>query len=182
MGKRTIYECDLTKQEFDPEEEQLFTITVAKKGRKAPMKYEISAAAAEKLLAQLNGSKTLPQDWHFTEEQDLSFITSKISSSPEDVPQTLGDLDDDADFVAHKKKELREAGVIEETDRVETSVNGCSHMNKGPIQATMKNGKRYIYRICKDCHQRAPEMTKQERDGYLNGKAPADVNIRDISK
>ena len=68
MSKRIIHECDLTKREFDPENEKVFTLVIGVKGqgRKAPLKYELSALAAETLLAQLNGSHELAEAWGFS--------------------------------------------------------------------------------------------------------------------
>jgi len=194
MGKRIIHECDLTKQEFNPDEDQIFTLSIAKKGRKAPMKYELSASAAERLLAQLNGSKELDADWRFAREEPDAMPEEGSTG-----PRTLGDLEyeqeeseDDSHFVASKKAELREAGILEgEREEPEESTigkalgaaqvnNGCAHLNKGPIQTTLKNKKRFIFRVCRECRQQIPEMTAAEREQYLRGKTPEGVHQRDL--
>ena len=50
----------------------------------------------------------------------------------------------------------------------------CLHMNKGPIQITLRHGEQYIFRTCKGCKGRIPERQKGEREAYLKTKAPAD--------
>jgi len=187
MAKRIIHECDLTKQEFDPKEEVVFTLSITKKGRKGPHKYELSADAAEKLLAQLNSQTQLPKNW--------SFANGPVAiEEARELPRTLGDLDnepDDTKFVAEKKKELREAGVINDEEREEPqagpvgqalggSGDKCRHLNKGSIQTSMRDSKRFIYRQCKECGKQIPEMTRGERKTYMSGKAPQGVNLKDL--
>lgn len=190
MARRIIHECDLTKQEFNPDEDQVFILRIAKKGKRDPMKYELSAAAAEKLLAQLNGSVGLPEDWSFARP---------IAASPQREHVTLGDLEDDPDsdarFVSEKKAQLREAGIIEEEssrEMPEETITGNTfgmskskcptrHMNKGRIQTTMRDGHRFIYRVCSDCRQRIPEKTADDKKSYRNQKTPKGVNVRDIN-
>jgi len=187
MGKRVIQECDLTKLEYDPDETVKITITRnGKKGRT----YELSADAANKLEQQLVGGPKLSADW--------SFGTTTFSREVEsNKPRTLGDLEaDDASFVADKRAELKEAGVISDEQRQEPeeeilaeplgapkSTNGCRHLNKGRIQTTLKGGKRSIYRLCNDCRTRVPEMTAEERKSFMAGKiADPDVRVREITQ
>lgn len=194
MSKRTIHECDLTKLEFDPTEEKVFMLSIAVKGRKAPMKYELSSSAAERLLAQLNGSETLSANWSFGDHKaPVARETTRESSK-----KTLGDLEnedpieDDSHFVAEKKKELRAKGVIDaETPREQpdsglyqqpASSNGCSHLNKGRIQTTMRDKKRYIYRQCNGCGREIEEAKASAKKSYMSGNLPAGVNLKDYNK
>ena len=184
MARRVIHECDLTKREFDPENEKVFTLSIAVKGKKAPMKYELSASTAEKVLAQLNGSNTLKEDWSFSNGD----YAPAVDDTPEERPRrTLGDLEDedDSQFVADKKAELREAGLLREEDEpvAESVINvtsGCTHINKGPIQTTLRKGKRHIFRRCKECQTKVPEMSSADRQGFMGGQLPADVRLRDL--
>lgn len=188
MAKRVIQECDLTKQEYDPDETVKLTITRnGKKGRT----YELSADAANKLEQQLVGGPQLPVGWSFG---------GTVQATVEDRPsggKTLGDLEaeDDAKFVASKKAELREAGVLTDEQREEPQEevlaetlgapkndNGCRHINKGRIQTTLKGGKRSVYRLCNDCRTRIPEMTAEERRSFMAGKvSDPDVRARDLT-
>ncbi|MCI0559952.1 MAG: hypothetical protein MN733_15785, partial [Nitrososphaera sp.] len=123
MAKRVIQECDLTKQEYDPEE--TVTLVIKKKGKQSGRTYELSPSAAAKLEQQLVAGKEsiLPDDWQFG---GTSRRASAETSSDSRRRRTLGDLEaedeqDDTKFVAKKKAELREAGVIkpEEEQREE---------------------------------------------------------------
>lgn len=187
MGKRVIHECDLTKQEID-EEDTLFTLKLAKKGTRSNMTYELSGSAAEKLLAQLNGRKELSEGWQFVSPGDMQPKPPGVRS----VRRTLEDLEDDSSFVAEKKASLKEQGVLNDEAPEERQQDGpvakamgakkgdCRHINKGRIQTTMRNGKRFIYRKCTKCHQDIPEMTSEARQQYMGGEAPQGVNIRDL--
>jgi len=202
MAKRTIIECDLTKQEIG-DDDTVFTLKVAKKGTRTNMTYELSSAAAEALLAQLNGRKELREGWQFSSPGDMPVRPPGVRDG---TPRrrTLGDLDDEGDdeeepeddsrFVAEKKASLREAGVLdEESDETEerqqdgpvakavgANRDKCIHMNKGRVQVTMRGGKRYVYRKCADCREDIPEMTSEARQQYMSGKAPKGVRIRDL--
>jgi hypothetical protein len=137
------------------------------------MKYEISSQAAEKLLAQLNGNHKLENNWSFSESQ------------PQRTRQTLEDFDDDQDdasFVANKIADLKEQNVIpEESERQTEAVNtSCRHINKGRIQISMRDGKRFVYRQCNNCSATVEEMTAEARKSYMNGKAPQDIRIKDL--
>lgn len=189
MAKRVIHECDLTKQEID-EDDVLFTLKLAKKGSRSNMTYELSSAAAEKLLAQLNGRDVLDKDWSFS-NGDYAPATEDSAPSRR---RTLEDLEadavqeaeDDARFVTEKKAALREQGVLHDEEPREEptdgpvgkalgATKGCRHMNKGRIQTTMRSGTRFIYRKCTDCRKDIPEMTSEVRQQYMNAKAPKGV-------
>lgn len=195
MAKRIVHECDLSKQEIG-EDETLYTLKLAKKGTKSNMTYELSASAAEKLLAQLNGRKELAEGWDFV-------APGTMAPRPPGVRgRTLGDLEaspesqDDSSFVAEKKAALREAGVIEAEDDVQkrelptdTAVgralgsdagNGCRHINKSRIKTTLRDNERFIYRTCMECRKEIPEITSDARKEYMGGKAPKGVRIRDL--
>lgn len=172
MAKRVIQECDLTKQEYDPDE--TVKITIKRKNKGAGRVYELSPAAASKLEQQLvaGPEAMLPNDW--------SFGYSKPDAKTEE-PQTLADFDDDQ-LVASKKSELREAGILREeeetTERTAVNDSGCTHMNKGRIMTTLQDNKRFVYRKCKNCNARVPEMTAEQRQQYMNGKVDPDVRIK----
>lgn len=201
MAKRTIIECDLTKHEIE-DEDTVFTLKIAKKGKRNPQTFELSAEAAEKLLAQLNGRNELPQDWRFTAPGALNYPPGVRGGGEAPRRRTLADLEnepvesepreeDDTNFVAKKKASLREEGVLgEEPEEREldgpvakamgAKKGGCLHMNKGRIQTTLRDGKRVVYRKCMDCRKDIPAKTVEERDQFMNGKAPKGVNVRDL--
>lgn len=188
MAKRVVHECDLTKQECDPDD--LVTITIKKKGKSGRGRsYDLSPEAAAKLEQQLVSNNALDEGWHFAN----GLAENQIPENPaKERPQTLADLEDDYDeeaAVAAKKAELRELGVIDD-DREEAEgeffkaaasvrSDGCRHLNKGPIKTRMKNKKRFIYRQCRDCGESVPEMTREEKQSYMNGKLPDDIRIKD---
>ena len=202
MAKRTIIECDLTKQEIE-DEETVFTLKIAKKGKRNYQTFELSAEAAEKLLSQLNGRNELTEDWQFSKPGGLHYPpgvrSAEVYNQPEGSPpekRTLGDLDvaDDSSFVAEKKASLREAGVLGDEDdespresqdgpvakAMGGASNGCRHINKGRVQVTMRDGKRFVYRKCNECRQDIPEKSADEKRDYMSGKAPDGVRIRDL--
>lgn len=170
MGKRTIIECDLTKQEIS-EEDDVFTLKIAKKGKRTNMTYELCGQAAEKLLAQLNSSNELPMDWDFTKR-------SRTESSSSRSHQTLEDLEEE--MIAEKRRSLSEETRADRVAPLLESESNCRHMNKGRIQATVKDGKRFIYRVCNLCRARIPESTAESREEYLNGNLPSDINLRSL--
>lgn len=174
MAKRIIHECDLTKDEIK-EDDTLFTLKISKKGTRANSTYELSSSAAEKLLAQLNGTEQLPNNWSF-------------SGSKRQAARTLGDLETDESFIqsksdeqmiAEKRKQLTEAGVDTTPQEVPDDGN-CRHINKTTIQTSLRNGSQYFYRRCKKCGREIPEMPADVRRGYTSEKPPTGVNIREI--
>jgi hypothetical protein len=191
MAKRTIIECDLTKQEYDPDE--TVTITFKQKNKARARSYDLSPEAAAKLEQQLVGGPKLTGEWGF-------FAQPAASQGRGSRPaRTVGDLDTDAvsaeRTIADKKAELREAGVIPanvenkpqeaEVSEVTEIVGGkkdCLHMNKGRIQTTLRDGKRFIFRLCTECRARIPEMPLATKAAYLDGKVNKadDVNIREL--
>jgi hypothetical protein len=203
MGKRVIQECDLTKQEYDPEE--TVTLVFKKKG-KTGRSYDLSPAAATKLEQQLVAGKEaiLPEDWQFggsvsrRERTETAEGGRRRGRTFEDVAGD--DVEDDSRFVREKKAELREAGVIHEPEEGQEqtreeptesvigeavgapkSKDACPHLNKGRIQTTLRGGKRAVYRLCSDCRKRIPEMTTAAKDAFLNGKTDPDVRSRDLT-
>lgn len=180
MAKRIVQECDLTKQEYDPEE--TVTITFKHKGKTRGRAYDLSPAAAAKLEQQLVGGNKLPENWGFVP-----------SSSP--VRINLVDTEDtEGQYIDAKKAELRSAGVI--TEQTETKIPeaevsevteviggraDCNHINKGRIQTTLRDGKRFIFRLCTECRGKVPETPKATRAAYLNGQVKdEDINIREL--
>jgi len=192
MAKRVVQECDLTKQEYDPDE--TVTITFKHKGKARGRSYDLSAAAAAKLEQQLVGGPKLTEEWGFYAAQPAA----SQARGPRPA-RTVGDLDRDPNeaerTIAEKKAELREAGVIPadaagkpqeaEVSEVTEIVGGkkdCLHMNKGRIQTTLRDGKRFIFRLCTECRARIPEMPLATKAAYLDGKVNKadDVNIREL--
>lgn len=188
MGKRVIIECDLTKQEYDPD--GTVTLVFKRAGKKAGRTYELSPDAAAKLEQQLVAGPKLPSNWIFA-----GF--AEPESAPRARPKrTLEDLEnepeDDSSFVAAKKAELKEAGVIQETPREEPTEivvsealgapkgSKCSHLNKGRVQTTLKGGKRFAFRTCKECRAKIPMATVEEKEAFMNGKLDSDVRMRDL--
>jgi hypothetical protein len=186
MARRVVQECDLTKQEYDPAE--TVTLVIKRSGKKQGRTYELSAAAAAILEQQLVAGNKLPEGWGFESRQE-SRQNVAIEGSGK---RTLADLDTDDDrgedsqFVAAKKREMQEEGVDTEPrekdddqatilPEIAVDDSGCMHINKGPIQTTMHQGKRKIYRTCRDCRKRINEKTKDERASFLGAKAPPDT-------
>jgi len=190
MAKRVIHECDLSKQEIS-EDDTIFTLKLTKKGTRSNMTYELSSASAEKLLAQLNSRNELDDNWSFEAEVQEVF-------QPQRPKRTLGDLEDevfeepeesDAGFVAEKKAELREAGVIEEERELSSdtpvskalgAVDGCTHINKSRIKITMRGKKRFAYRNCIECGKEIEEASAEGKKSYMTAKAPKGTNVRSI--
>lgn len=120
MAKRTIIECDLTKQEIE-NEETIFVLKIVKKGKRNYQTFELSAEAAEKLLAQLNGRNELPDNWTFSNPGTLQYPPGvRGGEGRSSRRRTLADLEDepveaelkeedDTHYVAEKKASLREA-------------------------------------------------------------------------
>lgn len=191
MAKRVVQECDLTKQEYDPDE--TVVITFKHKGKTRGRAYDLSPAAAAKLEQQLVGGDKLGEDWGFYAQ-----ASPERGRAPRPA-RTVGDLNADSvsaeRTIADKKAELREAGIIPaqatatvqeaEVSEVTEIVGGkkdCPHMNKGRIQTTLRDGKRFIFRLCTECRARIPEMSKASKDAFLEGKVSKgdDVNIREL--
>jgi len=178
MARRVVQECDLTKQEYDPAD--TVTLVIKKSGKKTGRTYELSAAAAAKLEQQLVSGNLLPEDWGFVGDARQSH-----SENPFPGWRTVAELnddsprEDDASFVAAKKQEMIEEGVDTDQDIIlpgmALDVSRCLHINKSPINTTMKDGRRHIYRTCRDCRKRINEKTVEEKAAFLGAKAPADT-------
>ena len=174
MAKRVIQECDLTKQEYDPDE--TVVITIKKKGKTKGRTYDLSPNAAAKLEQQLvaGSDAVLGDDWAF------------FRASPQSVPSRLrGDtligskaddgIEDDSSFVAAKKAKLREEGVIGDEARKDITgpvseaigvIQGnCSHINKSGIQVSEDHKK---YRTCNSCDKVILEHSPKDRQAYMN--------------
>jgi len=189
MAKRVIQECDLTKQEYDPEETVI--ITIKKKGKAKGRSYDLSPDAAARLEQQLvaGNDAALESYWSFSSHTKKATGRRTLEDLEEEEPEG------DARVVAEKKRELREAGVLEDESPREVPTDGpvgkvlgvpkskcpTRHMNKGRIQTTMRDGRRYAYRVCPDCQTRIPEKTADDKLAYRNQKIPKGVNVRDLS-
>ena len=192
MAKRTIQECDLTKQEYDPDETVI--ITIKKKGKSKGRSYDLSPDAAAKLEMQLvaGSDAELDSNWTFSPaSQEETYTYTEFGEKPVEKTRaeleniTYDDIDDDSRFVAAKKAELKEEGIINTEPReVVNSVfkgNGnCSHPNRGRVQMTMRGEERYAYTICKDCRAQLPYKKKSDQENYASAKLPADVRMKDI--
>ncbi len=180
MAKRVIQECDLTKQEYDPDE--TVTIVIKKKGKSTGRTYELSPTAAAKLEQQLVAGKEaiLGDGWSFSSQScnNNSKSTKKI---------TLADLE-------HEIQEEEQPEIQQESLDVEESLDSyveqkveqkkqelCTHLNKGRIQTTFKDGKRFIYRLCTGCHKRIEEKTASEKRA-VDDKVPDGFRITERDK
>lgn len=190
MARRVVQECDLTKQEYDPEE--TVTLIIKRSGKKTGRTYELSSDAASKLEAQLVSGNKLDTNWGFGRGAASERTDPARGRTLADLDTDQDDKTEDASFVAKKKRELTEEGVDtaprerQEDDATVlpglASNSDCLHMNKGAIQITMvKGGERQFYRICKSCRGRVPEKAKGERSAYLGTKAPADSRVGESS-
>lgn len=182
MARRTIQECDLSKAECDPED--IVKITIKKAGKKEGRTYELSSASAAKLEQQLVAGQPLGPDWIFS---------SSVPQTKNSQAKTLADLEaeeTDEQFVVQKKRELKDAGIdLDREETIEEPVfslssndDDCRHINKGRIQTTLKNKRRYAYRTCKDCGKKLPEMTSDQRKEYMTGKVPEGIKITDLTE
>lgn len=138
MAKRTIQECDLTKQEFDPEKAVIITLkTKDKKGRS----YELCPDAAELLERAL-----------------VSREAHTIISGTQASTKTLGDtfdIDENDRLVAEKEagREAEPVTIGINPDSIELTKKGgsCTHMNKTRPQVRTIDGKKGFWQQCKDC-------------------------------
>lgn len=174
MAKRIIVECDLSKNEYDPEE--TVTIIIKRKDKSKGRSYDLSPESAMTLETQLVAGPQLDKNWRFV----------SVLKDNEYSGKTLADLDKentgDAYVIAEKKAELKEAGIIDDVV-VENSTSSCSHLNKGRIQTTLRNNKRFVFRICKQCGNRIQELTAEDKTNYMKAKiTESDIHIRDITK
>lgn len=173
MAKRVVQECDLTKQEYDPSE--TVTLVIKRAGKKAGRTYELSAEAASKLEQQLVAGLKLDTNWGFSSSQGSTRSTAKTLGDLED--ESEAEIESDEAFIAEKISQRRAIAETDEGDELAEAIKpegGCYHMNKGPIQTTMRAGKRQIYRVCRECRERIPEKRKDDKSKFMNAKAPAD--------
>lgn len=182
MAKRVIQECDLTKQEYDPDE--TVTIVIKKKGKSTGRTYELSPTAAAKLEQQLVAGKEaiLGDDWGFSSQ-------SYDSNSKSTKKITLADLEHEI-----QEEEQPQSQFQQESPDVEGSLDSyieqkveqkkqelCTHLNKGRIQTTFKDGKRFVYRLCTGCHKRIEEKTASEKRA-VHDKVPDGFRITERDK
>lgn len=182
MAKRVVQECDLTKQEYDPAE--TVTLVIKRSGKKAGRTYELSAEAAAILEQQLVAGPELPNNWSFG---GAVRPKARTVADLDTGPAEEAGPDDDGQFVASKKREMKAEGVDLDPREVEEGQatilpdiapsGDCLHMNKGPVQTTLRDGERHFYRTCRECRGRIPEKQKMERESYLKAKAPADSRV-----
>lgn len=182
MARRVVQECDLTKAEYDPAD--TVTLVIKKNGKKTGRTYELSPEAAARLEQQLVSGNKLSPEWGF-----VAGTAQTIDATPK-RGRTLGDLEDeleederqhDAAFVADKKADMR-AESHEESEpaaipELGADDSGCLHMNKGPVTATQRNGRRFIYRVCRECRRRIPVKPKEDRKAFLDAKAPSETRV-----
>jgi len=189
MAKRVVQECDLTKQEYDPED--TVTITFKKAGKAKGRSYDLSPEAAAKLEQQLVGGNELPATWGF------GSVAKVEHTEVQRARTTLADLEndplDDTELIASKKAQFAELGGLDKNREEPTSPviapslgqsvanDKCLHMNKGPIQTTIRDKKRHAYRTCRECRKEVPVKSKSDNESYMNASLPSDVNMRDRS-
>lgn len=196
MAKRQVVECDLTKQEVE-DAGSLVTITIKAEGKK-PRSYDLSAEAAAKLEAQLTATRDhkLDPNWFFANGKVANPVPrvslDDLTNQVEDAQSKRENPPDDDDWVSERKQELRKTGRTRKKEEKKEDVaievianddgSGCPHMNKGRVRMEIRADQQYAYHVCRDCGTELPAMTKDQKQAFLNGKPPADVNIRDISK
>jgi hypothetical protein len=178
MAKRVIQECDLTKQEYDPEE--TVSITIKKKGKTKGRTYDLSPNAAAKLEQQLvaGSDAALGNDWAFFQMLPTS-TPSRLRGDTIIGSQADDGIEDDSSFVAAKKAELRKEGILDEevreditgpvSEAVGVIQGNCSHINKSGIQVSADHKK---YRTCNACDKVILEHSSKDRQAYMNTKAP----------
>lgn len=180
MARRVIQECDLTKQEYDPDE--TVTISIKKKGKSKARTYDLSPSAAAKLEQQLvaGPDASLAEGWSFFSLLPMP-KTHRIDGDTFVGASNEDGIEDDTAFVVKKKSELREEGIIG-SEAEERDLNGgavskamgvtrrnCSHMNKSGIKVTSDHKK---YRTCRDCGKALIVQSTKERTAYLTDKLP----------
>jgi hypothetical protein len=194
MAKRTIHECDLTKQEMDPEDS--FVLVLKKRGKRTKgSEFEISASSAELLLQQLNSNYRLPQGWSFATikrpvnipPDSLEDIEVEDLQPLQTAPEVRADLQrEPTDEELAGEPERWEVARAENRDTSHT-ISGpetvapegdeCIHMNKGRVHLGMKGGRRDAYRLCKDCGAKVPELRQQTRSRLTNVSAPDGTRV-----
>jgi len=182
MARKVVYECDLTKREYDPDE--TVTITI-KRGGKVGRKYEISDEAAKLLEGQLTAGERLPEGWAFISEPLFTPASAALEAgrgaSASARRLHLAEQADDAenrdedDALARKikadhKERLEEESPPEEEEEEKGPVdqNDCPHMNRTRVQMTENSA----YVNCKDCGAKLPLKKTSERDAEASAGAP----------
>ena len=196
MAKRQVVECDLTKQEVE-DAGSLVTITIKAEGKK-PRSYDLSPEAAAKLEAQLTATRDqkLDPNWNFSSGSRVSTTANAADFEPEQITTAASRRDgvkDDSAWVSEKKRELKRSGrtkkepeVKKEDIAIEVIANddgsGCPHLNKGRVRMEIREDQQYAYHICRDCGNELPAMTLDQKQAFLQGRAPEGVQLRDISR
>lgn len=188
MAKRVIQECDLTKQEYDPD--QTVVLIIKKKGKKVGRTYELSPDAAAKLEQQLVAGIKLEKHWSFSNQpsfpvpRSIDPIAVIGSSATTTIPTWDETQDNDSQWVEQKKAFLKEEGIIPESGPPEQASppGACVHMNKGPVRTTMRNGEQYAYRLCKQCGKQIAEHKREDTKAYISQTPPPDVNLKDYGE
>jgi len=168
MAKRTIYECDLTKREFDPDE--TVKITITRKGKKGRA-YEISDEAAKLLERQLTAGDELPEGWDFTAQAPAPIVQQEEDWMVS--PRIENETEDDAQLreVLKKKKE-REKAEAKDHPKRKQGVK-CTHPNRGPVQWSGEGKNAVPYVVCRDCGEKLPLQKTRDKQNYLSAKPPA---------
>jgi len=199
MAKRVIQECDLTKQEYDPDE--TVTIVIKKKGKSTGRTYELSPTAAAKLEQQLVAGKEaiLEDGWGFSSQSydNNSKSTKKITladleheiqeeEQPEVQQESFYTEESLDSRIEQKKQELHNSqeattNLVTTGETTNNDLKKCIHLNKGRIQTTFKDGKRFVYRLCTGCHKRIEEKTASEKRA-VHDKVPDGFRITERDK
>lgn len=197
MGKRTIQECDLCKQEYDPDD--TYNLTFKPPGKKAGNKYDLCPQCAEKLQQQLvASSEAVLENWVFgspsmkiLSKDEMREMDAPLPPEPDAASRRveLADGDDDQ-FVLGKKREIeaREAETQEQTRNSKVpgfvekpAGNKCPHYNKSPIMAGQtSDGSKTFFQKCRDCGKKLTPPSAQDRHTVATSKPPKGVNLRDL--
>ena len=189
MGKKTIYECDMCKQDFDSNEE-FSTWTIKKPGKKRGNLYEICESCGEKAQKQLVSNNKLSQDWGFK----TVIVQQQISSRRQELQEL--DLTDDDLFIQQKLEEeqIEPNTIYNEEDlepikilkngpkTVKHQKNECIHANKsGPRLITTPEGDtKKVVRRCRDCGKNLKVPTQEQKQRFMNANTGGhDIKLSD---
>jgi hypothetical protein len=168
MARRTVQECDLTKQEFDPE--QVVTVTLKSPGKKG-RSYELSPTAAEMLEKALVSREahevTLVGIAKSTIVERPSFGNNQVVRRA----ATMADFDVDDELIARKDRERLEeesktpGPSSEHKITAAAQESGCSHPSRTPPRIETVDGNRGFWQRCKDCGSQLKYRRKVDKVG-----------------
>lgn len=201
MGKRSIFECDLCKQEC--EESEVTRLGFTKPGKRNAQKFDVCAACSEKTMTQLVGESKLPEGWGFNSSvgrRATEDDTMPRRSRRQELQEAEPDYEDDDMFVAEKRR-ARQAPEIEpdvageeldirvrgervddgggvggpDTVQMTTKGGDCMHANKGRARLGTIGGVKGFYHRCSDCNAVIPAKSTEDRVASTRATPAADM-------